>query len=509
MKGGLGRTAVALAAGVLLLHVAVNAASPYGFHRDEFLYLAMGRHLRLWAMDFPPFIAITARATLETIGGSLVAVRLLPAVVHALLVLLAARTAHRLGGGAFAQTTAALAVAATPLFMRAGNLFQPVIFDQLWWTLALIALMGIPVRAAGDPDAPPAPARAWLLLGAALGIGLLTKYSIAFIGIGIVAGVLLTGLRRWLLTPWPWLAFVLAVAIGSPSIVGQIRLGYPVVAQMADLRGSQLERIGPLAFVTGNLEFLGPLALLAIAGAAELLRRGRSPAERAVAGAAAVTFAVLMLLQGKPYYVGPIYPILFAAGGVWVGRRAPIVRWAVVGSIAVFGLVTLPFGVPALPPAQMARYAAAAGLGTETNRGERIALPQDYADMLGWEEQAAATARVYDALPPAERAEVVVVGTNYGRAGAHDHLATRLGLPPAVAPMGSYWFFGPGEKPGTVAIVIGGEREDLLPFYRSVDEAGRVSGALRVPEEREVVIWLARHPVAPLQEIWGRFEGEN
>src|SRR5690606_38935405 len=124
-------------------------------------------------------------------------------------------------------------------------------FDQLWWTVALLALLSL-----GSP-------RSWLILGAVLGAGLLTKYSIAFIGIGIAAGVLLTPLRRWLLTPRPWLACLLALAIGSPSIAGQLRLGFPVVGQMSDLQAAQLERIGPLAFVGGNLEFLGPLALLA------------------------------------------------------------------------------------------------------------------------------------------------------------------------------------------------------------------------------------------------------
>ena len=89
------------------------------------------------------------------------------------------------------------------------------------------------------------------------------------------------------------------------------------------------------------------------------------------------------------------------------------------------------------------------------------------------------------------------------------HLAAPLGLPPAIAPVGSYWYFGPGNRPGAVAIVIGGERDDLTEFYAAVVPAGRVTGELRVPEERDVTIWLARDPRATLQEIWPRFEGQN
>ena len=470
---------------VFTVHVAVNAASPYGFHRDEFLYLAMGRHLRLWAMDFPPFIAIAARATLETIGGSLVAVRLLPAAAAALLVLAAGWIARRLGGGTGASIIAALAVALSPLFMRAGSLFQPVVFDQLWWTLALIALMRIPEHGAEG-------GRGWLPLGTALGIGLLTKYSIAFIGVGIAAATLATPLRRWLLTPWPWLAAAVALLIGSPSLVGQLNLDFPVLGQMSDLRGSQLERIGPGEFITGNLEFLGPAVLLAIAGVFELLRPQRTAGERAVAWAAVTTFVLLMLLRGKAYYVGPIYPALFAAGAVWIAARGRAIRWTTVALICVAGVIALPFGLPVLPPMAMARYAGAIGIGTETNQGEQIELPQDYADMLGWEEQVRATASVYDELPDDERAEAVIVGTNYGRAGAHDHLGVPLGMPHAIAPVGSYWFFGPGEKPGRVAIVIGGSSDDLARFYSSV-----------------TTIWVARSPRLTLQEMWPQFEGQN
>jgi hypothetical protein len=157
----------------------------------------------------------------------------------------------------------------------------------------------------------------------------------------------------------------------------------------------------------------------------------------------------------------------------------------------------------------MDAYARRLGVTQETNTGEVIALPQDYADMLGWEDQVRATARVYDSLPPAERNNAVILGTNYGRAGANDHLGRKYGLPPSVAPMGSYWFFGPGEKPGRVLIVIGGSREDLAPYYDSVTLGAHLSNPWRVPEEREVDIWVARGNHYTLQEVWERFEGEN
>ena len=105
-------------------------------------------------------------------------------------------------------------------------------------------------------------------------------------------------------------------------------------------------------------------------------------------------------------------------------------------------------------PRQGTGAGVAMGGGTETNTGEQLALPQDYADMLGWPEQAAAVAAAFRALPPAEQGVAAVLGGNYGQAGALALYGPRLGLPPAVSPAGSFWFFGPGDREGRVAVVV-------------------------------------------------------
>jgi hypothetical protein len=483
----------------LLLHCWVNLTTPYGMHRDELLYLAMGRHLRLWAMDFPPGIALVAEVTRALLGDSLLAIRSGPALGGAVLVLFAAVFARELGGGRRAQVLAALAVGASPLFLRSGNLFQPVVFDQLAWSAALLALLRLSWR----PDG-----RWWIALGLALGLGLLVKFSIVFIGVGIVAAVLLTPLRRSLLTPWPWLALAVAFAVGSPSVVGQWRLGFPVLGQMADLREVQLQRVTPGGFLLGQL-LLGPATLLAAAGAVALLVAKRFQRYRGLGWSCLGAFALLLLLQGKPYYLGPVYPALFGAGAVLLERSA--LRWVAGLLILGFGAAILPLGVPILPPADMAAYAARIGAteALRTNTGELDRLPQDYADMLGWERQVEAVAGVYHGLPEAERRVAVIVAGNYGQAGAIDFFGPRHDLPPAVSPAGSYWFFGPGEKPGAVVVAIGPSREDLAPFFESVEPAGQTGDPWAVAEERRLTIYVARRPSRSLQEIWPTLAGRN
>ena len=126
-----------LAAMKLGLHLIVNERTPYGIHRDELLYLAMGRHLELWRMDFPPAIAIVAEVSRTLLGESLVGLRFFPAVFGAAIVVLAAAIARELGGSKVAQVLAGFCVLTSPLFLRAANLLQPVVMDQLIWTALL------------------------------------------------------------------------------------------------------------------------------------------------------------------------------------------------------------------------------------------------------------------------------------------------------------------------------------------------------------------------------------
>ena len=495
----------ALAAVKLALHLAANAFTPYGVHRDELLYLAMGRHLELWRMEFPPFIAIAAEAERALFGDSLLSIRLLPALAGTLVLVLAALAARELGGGRFAQGAAALAVLSGVLFQRTANLFQPVVFDQLWWTLALYALLRL--RRSGDP-------RWWLAVGLACGAGLLTKFSILFFGAALAGAVLLTRHRRDLLTPWPWLALAAALAVGSPSLVGQVRLGFPVAGSMSDLQESQLAHVGYLDFLLGQVMMIGPAFVLAAAGAVSLLA-GRARAFRVAGWACVLAVLILMLLHGKAYYAGPVYPLLLGAGAAWLadlrGRGAGALRWGLVAVVAAVGIVLLPLGVPILPPERMAAYTRSVGMeeANRNNRGEMERLPQDYADMLGWPEQVREIARVYRSLPPEKRAKAVVWGGNYGEAGAIDFYGPRWGLPGAVSDAGTYWFFGPGRLPGEVLITIGEPAEDLRPLFRTVTRAGYVDHPWAVGEERGNTIYVAEGFTTTLQALWPQLREDD
>lgn len=494
------RAVIGIAAFTLVLHLATSLLTPYELHRDEFLYLAMGRHLQLWRMDFPPGIALLAEVVRGVFGDSLFAVRFAPAVAGSVLVALAAILARELHGGRNAQVMAAVFTLCNVLFLRAASLFQPVVFDQVWWSVAFVAL----VRIARDP----AP-RWWIMLGVAGGLGLLNKWSILFIGVGMLAGLLLTPLRRTLSSPWPYAALGISLCIGLPSITGQLALDWPLRLQMAGLQESQLGRIS-FAEYAGVQVLFSPFGfVMGLVGVAALLRAAAFRPYRSIGIACIATWLLLLALQGKAYYVGPVYPVLFAAGAVFLERlerervRVVLQRTLTIGAVG-WGVVTLPLGLPILPPALMAAYASHLGVSaaTTTNSGTVLQLPQDYADMLGWETKVREVARVFHALSPDEQRDAVVLASNYGRAGAVDFYGPRFGLPGAVCPCGTYWQFGPGAKPGRVVVAVGVDPTRLREAADSVEVVATVREPWGVEEEREVPISVVRGLHRSLQSIW-------
>ena len=492
---------------VLLLALGIHALPQpgFGFHRDELLYFAMGDHLDFLRMQFPPLVALAARLTKGIFGDSVTGARFLPALVHGALIVLTAAMARSMGGAGRAQLLAALGTLVALVFVRAGTLFQPVVFEMLWWSLALLALLELLSTGPGStPDR-----RWWVVLGTALGLGAMTKFSIAFLMLGAVVTVLLSPLRKALSTRWPWSAALIALLLSVPALLGQVAWDWPFLVQMQSLRQSQLERVSPVAFLAAQPMMLGPAAVLMLAGAWSLVAGTLSARFRPIAGAAITVLAILLLLHGKDYYFAAMHPLLIAAGAValvgWSERRGW--RWPVPATAAfllVGGTVLLPLGAPILPRDALARYTAQLGMtrAVTTNRGTVLPLPQDFADMIGWEELASTTARVYHALPEADQRRAVVAGGNYGRAGALALFSARLGMPYPISRHGDFYNWGLPSRPVDILIITGGSVEEFQSVCEAVSEEARVLNPWGVDEEQDVPIILCRGLRRPLPELW-------
>src|SRR5246127_5932344 len=205
---------VGIAAIIAVVHLLTNGR--YGFHRDELQVLSDARHLDWGFVPYPPLTPFVERIGLSIFGLSMVGLRLFSVISQALAIFFTGLMARELGGGRLAQVTAALAVALSPLPMFEGTEFQYTTFDYLWWVL--IAYFVIRLLKTENP-------RWWVAIGATIGVGFLTKYTMGFYLCGILGGVLLTRARRHLWSGWFWGGMALGFAICSPNLIWQGRAG--------------------------------------------------------------------------------------------------------------------------------------------------------------------------------------------------------------------------------------------------------------------------------------------
>ncbi len=475
----------------------------YGYFRDELYYLASTRHLSWGYVEHPPLSIWILSLQRALFGDGLVALRVLPAFAGAAKVVAIALLARSLGGGTLAMAVAGVAALCAPEYLGTDHLYSMNTWDQLVWVLAAWALVGTLRRPS---------TRKWILFGVLLGLGLLNKISVLWLGAGILAGMVLTPQRRLLRTRGPYLAGALAAVLFAPYLVWQAAHGWPLLEFMHNARTLKMVRTSPLALLGGQVLTMNPLsAPIALAGLLFLLF-GPGARPYRYLGWAYLTVLVILLSSrtSRPSYLALAYPLLLAPGAVWLGglRRA---RQAIAGTALVLllasGALLAPYALPLLSPDGFLRYQAAIGVrAPESERSARAALPQHFADMFGWDEFAAKVSQAYAALDPEERAHCAVFGQNYGEAGAIDVIGRRYGLPAAISGHNSYWIWGPGSASPTVMIVIGGNEADHRRVFDSVTIVGRVDCERCMPYEQGRTISVCRGLRVPLPELWPRLK---
>jgi hypothetical protein len=488
-----------LAAAALLAHL--YASGGYDYFRDELYFIVCGERLDWGYVDQPPLIPLIAAAMHRLFPASLVMLRLVPALAHAGTVALAAETTRLLGGGRWAQGMAGLATLVAGVLLGIGTILTTNALEAPAWLGCGYLLIRI-VRG-GDR-------RWWYALGATAGLALLAKYEIALWLAALGLALLATPARRLLARPQPYLAAGVAALIALPNILWQAAHGWPFLEIARNAAETKNVALSPLGFLRAQVMMLNPAtAPLWLAGLAGFAVWRRFADLRWVAIAFGVLMTALFVLHGRDYYAAGAYPLLFAGGGValeaWIVSSA--LRWTYVAAVVALGAVALPFGLPILPIEPFARYQEALGIRPQTSENRALGrLPQYYADMFGWRELAAEVGRIYAALPPAEQAQAVFLARNYGEAAAIDVFGETMPLPPAISGHNNYFLWGPGGRDGSVVIRLGGDREQLLEAYATVEPAGTVDHPWAMPDERHLTLWLCRGRKVPLEQDWASFK---
>ena len=481
---------IALALIKLILHTLTNGN--YGFHRDELATVDDSRYLAWGYVAYPPLTPLIARVAFTLFGPSLAGLRFFAALAQSIAMVLAGLLARELGGRRGAQVVTALAVAIAPISIASSILFQYVAFDYLWWLL--IAWFAVRLIRSDDP-------RWWVGIGAAIGIGMLTKYTIGFYVAGIVAGVLATRARRHLASPWLWAGAGLSVLIFLPNLLWQVRHDFISLQFLSSIHERDI-RIGRTQnFLLDQVRIAtNPFTVsLWIPGLYYYFRLPAGRVYRMLGWMAAVPVVLFFVAQGRGYYTGPVYPILLAAGVVWWQETI-----AAMSSARRRLLLSINGGLLAIGAALVLMLGPYSRINSPLWK-VASEINSDLKEEIGWPELVQTVGGIYDSLSAADKSRTGILAGNYGEAGAINLYGPAQGLPRAISGINSYWLRGYGDPPPEILIVIGYDQDSVNHLFEQCTLAGQVTNLYGVKNEettRHPDIWLCKKPRKPWPALW-------
>jgi dolichyl-phosphate-mannose-protein mannosyltransferase len=478
--------------GIAIIAVAAFAAelavsARYGYVRDELYFLAAGRHLAAGYVDQPPLTPLLARLTADVGGNTLVALRALPALGLAALVVLTAAMSRMLGAGRTGQLLAALAAATCGEYLGAMHELTTTTPDFVCWAVTLLLVLKL--LASQDP-------RWWLVIGVSAGVASEAKWNIVFLLGALAAGFAGTDARRLLRSRYLLAGGVIAAGLAAPDLIWQAAHGWPSFDVFRALQGQAGHNRA--VYWVAQVLYTGPvLAPVWAVGAVWSVRSAAARTFRPAGLACVLVIAVQFVLGGKAYYPGAAYTFLLAAGCVplerWLAARRPLAGRirpaAAMGAAMLAGaVIAAPITLSVLP---------AAALHTVPLQK----INYDLGEQIAWPRLAALVGREYHALPAAQRRRTTILTGNYGEAGAIDRYGPGMGLPGVYSGANNFWLWGPPPAADTAAIAVGLNPVFLHREFRHVRLAATFWNGLGVSDDEQGTrIYLA----TGLRSSWAR-----
>jgi len=460
-----------IAVAAFVAEMAVSAR--YGYVRDELYFLSAGRHLAFGYVDQPPLTPLLARLAAVAGGNTLVALRVVPALGLAALVVATATMSRMLGAGRTGQLLAALAAATCGEYLGAMHELTTTAPDFVFWAITLLLVMKL--LASQDP-------RWWVAIGACAGVASEAKWNIGFLVAALAAGFLVTDARRLLRSRYLLAGCLIAAALAAPDLIWQAAHGWPSIDVFRALQGEAGHNRA--VYWVAQVLYTGPVLVpVWVTGAVWSVRSEAARRFRPVGIACVLAIVLQFILGGKAYYSGGAYTFLLAAGCVpaerWLAARRPLagkIRPAAVlaGAMLAGALIAAPVTLPVLParalhtiPVQKINY--------------------DIGEEIAWPKLVALVSREYHALPAAQRQHTTILTGNYGEAGAIDRYGPGLGLPQVYSGANNFWLWGPPPAADTAAVAVSLDPAFLRHEFRHVRLAATFWNGMGVSDDEQGV----------------------
>ncbi|MGJ4859656.1 glycosyltransferase family 39 protein [Labrys sp. La1] len=231
---------------------------------EEAYYWNYAQHLDIGYLDHPPMVAWLVWLGTNLFGNTEFGVR----VGATLMWLATAFFTFRLTRNLFGKSPAfvgVLFIATLPFFFTIGLTMTPDAPLTAAWAGTLCFLERALI--AGQR-------RAWWGVGICMGLGLLSKYTIALLGPATLLFMLVEPQsRRLLARPGPYLAGILAAFLFSPVIAWNVQHGWASFAFQSTRRLQGANDFALPSLIVAMLVLLTPLGLLSIGFALRAVRR--------------------------------------------------------------------------------------------------------------------------------------------------------------------------------------------------------------------------------------------
>ena len=334
---------------LLTLRLVSAATTPLAF--DEAYYWTWSKHLAGGYYDHPPMVAVVIRLSTMIAGDTELGVRLVSILLALPMSWAVYRAAAVLFGSYRVAATSTILLNITLMAAVGTMIVTPDAPLLVASSFVLLCLAKVLQTGRGAW---------WLATGVAVGAALLSKYTALFFGPAILIWLLaIPKLRRWLISPWPYLGGLVAFAVFSPVILWNADHGWvSFIKQLgrARIEDFTLKYIGELiptqiAFATPLIFVLGAMGLYALAR-----RKAGASAARVLISSMFWTITLYFVwhsLHGRveANWLGPVYPAFAIAAAVaahlvkWDVRPQRIasfcLRWAAPSGIVIFALLVL------------------------------------------------------------------------------------------------------------------------------------------------------------------------
>jgi hypothetical protein len=428
----------------LVLHLIADSHS--GFQGDELLHIETGKHLAFGYMEFPPFIGIVAYIQNLFHSNSIFVHHLFSHIASILIIIYVAKTTIELGGKNKAVFLVLLCIIIAPSFGRSQQLFQPVVFSQLFWVLGFYQL--VKFNKYVDKKS------LWNLAFFVV-LGISTKYDSLFFIFGLSAMLFYRRTREALIAHQFWQIALLSFLCILPNIVWQFYNDFPIFQMFSRLYEKHLDGISRIENFLNLLLAANLLTLfLTIPAVIYLLAKNKN-SNRTLITVITMSFLLLLLSNGKSYYFYPFILILLPFGGIFWEQIINKRRWIIypISLILALGSVLIPFGMPV--------YSFNTYLKTiykyehkEINNGLQPVKYDEYYTKNKWENTLKELQSVYDSLPNKEKQNCLIWGKHYGQAGIVNLLRSDYNLPKAFSLHGSFYSWLPkGNMPETTIVL--------------------------------------------------------